>query len=899
MVNGRHAILTLVLTALVLTSVQAGLFDKAWDNDCRKAIGGDPAGLDVDEVCSGFVTYLNEMGQKQPGINLILHPQTIGCLKLVRDARTAITNGTVESDADLDDPIAICRNLITQELACVDERKAAGKEQLTCLLLTTHAGKILTKHPEYLSETTKIDDVVNLQIHEDCVTNSRKQFVDTYTDIGEEGLEKECTEYVEFIADAIDDYGVAALPQIQLRIAACFAFVKQNTNVTHPIIFCKDLLIEEKACVDEKVAAGVAQPLKECDLAHLLVPAIKAKCINDVKKHLPAVAGRLGDTALGEECVDYLGFLDRIKKDHGQAGVNFVHWQMGECLKGMSRGIEENDLAIENPIKVCERLIWKEKECVDEFTKAGKKDKGLCFFLASLAGKTVIKHPEILEEDATLADVLEVGLVHTCVHDVRNKLPRTYTDLGPDGTVTHCVDYVQFLADTVKTYGIGSLLLVKQRMDACFRFMVTKTDVDNPVLACKTAIMQERECVDKLVAEAHPDPLGACDKRMAAVGVAIALNPKLADLIPQGIPEGRQRAVDRFMKRHSSVADLLEKLPEDKREVFLRLDRARQKKLLEKGIEDATKQLAKFRVRKVVRKELFRKRLVTAAIVERTKKAYLAARNRFLDARTRLDTAKTEFDKYKLLQKECVGKDTPECAEAEEKALEQARTYLLALADNGIHQLEKTRSKVEVADDLSEEVTADILDAIDTELAALETAKAAVAEAVLKDELKEAGREIVVIGKRVHKKGVVFLQSIAAAHVQDVLARADDLERRLDTVLADLEGTGTDVSSLDLKVETFSLHVDTAREKFKLAAKYFDEARPLATIGDDAQLASSLESSLNGKKLLVESKAELRSAEILLREIARGVKAAGGTLDIEVQEDEEQIVVEEIEEEVA
>lgn len=893
MVNGRHALLAFLLAALVLTSAQAGFFDKAWDNDCRKAIGADPVGLDVDEVCSGFVAYLNEMGQKQPGINLILHPQTIGCLKLVRDARTAIANGTVESDADLDDPIAICRNLITQELACVEERKAAGKETLTCLLLTAHAGKILTKHPEHLSETTKIDDVVNLQLLEDCMTNSRKQFAGTYADIGEEWLEEECTEYVEFISGAIDDYGVAALPQIQLRIAACFAFVKQNTNVTHPIIFCKDLLIEEKACVDEKVAAGVAQPLKECDLAHLLVPAIKAKCINDVKKHLPTVAELLGDTALGEECVEYLGFLDRIKKDHGQAGVNFVHWQMGECLKGMSRGIEENGLAIQNPIKVCERLIWKEKECVDEFKKAGKKDKGLCFFLASLAGKTVIKHPEILEEDATLADVLEVGLVHTCVHDVRHKLPRTYADLGPDGTVTHCVDYVAFLTDTVKTYGIGSLLLVKQRMDACFRFMVTKTDVDNPVLACKTAIMQERECVDKLVAENHPAPLDACDKRMAAVGVAIALDPRLADLIPQGIDPGRQRAVDRFMKRHPSVADLLEKLPEDKREVFLRLDRARQKKLLEKGIEDAAEQLAKFRVKKVIRQELFRERLVTAAIRERARNDYRTARERFLDARARLASAKAEFERYKSLEKECAGEDTPECVEAREKAIEHGRAFLTALADNGIQHLEKTRSMVEAADDLSEEDTADILDAIDTEVAALEAAKVAVADAATKDELKEAGREIVAIGKRIHKKGAVFLQSIAAAHVQDVLARADDLERRLDTVLADLEGAGTDVSSLDLKVETFSLHVSTARDKFTLAQRHIEEARRQRK--DEGQLDVALESANSGKKLVNEAKDELRSAETLLREIARGVKAAGGTLDLEVEEDVEQIVVEEIE----
>ncbi len=898
MVNLRRALLVFVLAALLITSVQAGILDNVWDTDCRNAIGADPAGLDVDEVCTDFVAYLNEMAQKEPGINVIVWPQTKGCLKLVRDARTAIANGTVESDADLDDPIAICRNLITQELECRDERKAAGKDPLTCLLLTTHASKILTKHPEHLSETTKIDDVVNLQLLEDCMTNSRKNFADTYADIGEEGLEEECTEYVDFIAGAIDDYGVGALPQIQIRIVACLAFVKQNTNVTNPIIFCKDLLIEEKACVDEKVAAGVAQPLKECDLAHLLVPAIRAKCINDVKKHLPTIADQLGDTALGEECVEYLGFLERIKTDHGQAGVNFVHWQMGECLKGMARGIEENGLDIQNPIKVCERLIWKEKQCVDEFTKAGKKDKGLCFFLASLAGKTVIKHPEILEEDTSLAEVLEVGLVHTCVKDVRLKLPRTYADLGPDGTVTHCVDYVAFLTDTVKTYGIGSLLLVKQRMDACFRFMVTKTDVDNPVLACKTAIMQERECVDKLVAEAHPDPLGACDKRLAAVGVAIALNPKLANLIPQGIPEVRQRAIDRFMERHSSVADLLEKLPEDKREVFLRLDRARQKKLLEKGIEDATELLAKFRVRKVVRKELFRKRLVTAAIQERAKKAYLAARSRFLNARARLATAKADFERYKRLEKECAGKDTPECVEAREKAIEHARTFLTALADNGIHQLEKTRSKVEAADDLAEEDVTDILDAIDTEVAALETAKAAVADATTKDELKTAGLEIVTIGKRVHKKGAIFLQSIAVAHVQDVLARADDLERRLDTVLADLEATGTDVSSLDLKVETFSLHVSTARDKFALAQRHIEEARRLRK--DEGQLDAALESANNGKKLVNEAKAELRSAETLLREIARGVKAAGGTLDLDVEEDAEQIVVEEIEmEEVA
>ncbi|MDP6626872.1 MAG: hypothetical protein QGG50_03135, partial [Methanopyri archaeon] len=560
-------------------------------------------------------------------------------------------------------------------------------------------------------------------------------------------------------------------------------------------------------------------------------------------------------------------------------------------------GIEENGLAIENPIKVCERLIWKEKECVDEFIKAGKKDKGLCFFLASLAGKTIIKHPEILEEEATLADVLEVGLVHTCVHDVRKKLPRTYADLGPDGTVTHCVDYVAFLTDTVKTYGIGSLLLVKQRMDACFKFMVTKTDVDNPVLACKTAIMQERECVDKLVAENHPDPLGTCDKRLAAAAVTIALDPRLANLIPQGIDPGRQRAVDRFMKRHSSVADLLEKLPEEKREVFLRLDRARQKKLLEKGFEDAAKQLAKFRVKKVVRQELFRKRLVTAAILERTKKAYLTARGRFLNARARLATAKADFERYKSLEKDCIGKDTPECVEAREKAIEHGRLFLTALADNGIQHLEKTRSKVEGADDLSEEDVTDILDAIDKEIAALETAKAAVADAATKDELKEAGREIVAIGKRVHKKGAVFLQSIAAAHVQDVLARADDLERRLDTVLADLEETGTDVSTLDLKVETFSLHVSTARDKFALAQRYIEEARRLRK--DEGQLDAALESANNGKNLVNDAKTELRSAEILLREIARGVKAAGGTLDLEVEEDAEQTVVEEIEEEVA
>ena len=91
--------------------------------------------------------------------------------------------------------------------------------------------------------------------------------------------------------------------------------------------------------------------------------------------------------------------------------------------------------------------------------------------------------------------------------------------------------------------------------------------------------------------------------------------------------------------------------------------------------------------------------------------------------------------------------------------------------------------------------------------------------------------------------------------------------------------------------------MSTARDKFALAQRHIEEARRLRK--DEDQLDAALESANSGKKLVNEAKSELRSAEILLRDIARGVKAAGGTLNIEVQEDTEQIVVEEIEEEVA
>ena len=166
---------------------------------------------------------------------------------------------------------------------------------------------------------------------------------------------------------------------------------------------------------------------------------------------------------------------------------------------------------------------------------------------------------------------------------------------------------------------------------------------------------------------------------------------------------------------------------------------------------------------------------------------------------------------------------------------------------------------------------------------AIEEAKAA----ETKEELQTAARKIANIWAKVENRAKLHAARIVHAKVGDVIVRSRQLEAKLDRVLEQMEEQGIEVEGIEEKVDRFSDKVEEARVLHEHSTEMFIEAKESANPGLVKQ----------AKELSQKAHTALKEANRILMDIIKDIKAAGGSLDVE--EEEEFEVVEEVEEEEA
>jgi len=290
--------------------------------------------------------------------------------------------------------------------------------------------------------------------------------------------------------------------------------------------------------------------------------------------------------------------------------------------------------------------------------------------------------------------------------------------------------------------------------------------------------------------------------------------------------------------------------------------------------EDLKKRLEKIKIRKVDKRLEFKKRIVS-------KKKIKDAEEKFKEAQEKLEEAKEKLEnRKKLLQ---------EAQEAgDEKGIkEHAKQGLLRATDAIIAHLEKVKNKVKESEDLSEEEVSSIVADLDAKIVEINDAKATAEAAATKEEIRTAAKKINAAWKRIKVKTEQHARNLVNEKVRGILKRSEQLERKLDRILAEMEEKGIEVEAIDEKESQFSNKVAEARDKLKQSQEKFKEAK---ATGIDEDRKSLLEET---KSLAREAHDSLKEAHDILKEIVRSIKASYKEADFEAEDELIEIVDEE------
>jgi len=227
---------------------------------------------------------------------------------------------------------------------------------------------------------------------------------------------------------------------------------------------------------------------------------------------------------------------------------------------------------------------------------------------------------------------------------------------------------------------------------------------------------------------------------------------------------------------------------------------------------------------------------------------------------------------------ECEGQETEECKLARRDAHDSAKEYLLNSIERAKGHLEQLQAKIASSEGMSEEEVLEMTDEINEGLNGLSGLAEDVDEAETKEDIKDAAAELETIWKKQKQKAEKYAGRVIHAKVGEIVVQAQQLETKMERVLARLEAKGVDTSGFD--AEAFSGYVEAARSKF-------EEARTLFAEGEVSQ----------AKMAVREAHQSLKQAHNALRDVVRRINAAGG--DLEAEEEIEEAPEEEVSEEEA
>ena len=292
--------------------------------------------------------------------------------------------------------------------------------------------------------------------------------------------------------------------------------------------------------------------------------------------------------------------------------------------------------------------------------------------------------------------------------------------------------------------------------------------------------------------------------------------------------------------------------------------------------------LGNLKVKTVKKEELFRKRVVAENKLRAANQRYNNAKEKFLRAEKIYKERRQNFLDVKEKLKACKGVESEECTQWNEDALAHAKELSIKAADMAIEHLNKIKESIEANDDLEEEDAVNMIARIDDAIAELEQAKADVEAAEIKEDVKKAAAAINNIWRKYSAKVKRYAARVVHAKVGEIITRSEQLERKLDRILTKMEEDGIEVSGIDEKMDAFSAKIEEAKDLYKQSREKFIEAK---TSDSEATVQEARRLAKGAHKALVD-------AHRILMDIFKSIKEAGGSVEVE-EEDEVEVIEEE------
>jgi len=333
----------------------------------------------------------------------------------------------------------------------------------------------------------------------------------------------------------------------------------------------------------------------------------------------------------------------------------------------------------------------------------------------------------------------------------------------------------------------------------------------------------------------------------------------------------------KILSLDKETIDKLTSLDKSQLEKLSALDRARIKRISELDKKSLINELQKIEIETTDSKLQFKKRILVEQKIIKEEERFQIAEQNLLKLKKELDT---EIALLKLAQEK-----------NDEKAVkEHSKNYLLRAADAIINHLEKIKSRVQQSQNIGEEEALGLVRDINLKIRDLEDIKSNAEDAEAKEEIRWAAKTINAAWKRIRIKSEFYVSILVNRKIQETIERSEQLEKKMESILTELEEKDNDIKNLEEQLTKFSVRIDEARIKFRLSQEKFREAQ-FTGIKKDLEMLI-----IEAKSLSKEARALLKDSHNIIKEIIKEIRVLDRTIGLEKQRKGEQITIKEEEE---
>jgi len=246
-----------------------------------------------------------------------------------------------------------------------------------------------------------------------------------------------------------------------------------------------------------------------------------------------------------------------------------------------------------------------------------------------------------------------------------------------------------------------------------------------------------------------------------------------------------------------------------------------------------------------------------------------AIRNALITAKQNYEENKAQFQEKqeKILKikdewQDCKNSDEEVCEEIKNEFLGYGKNYIINAADILLNYLEQLYNNIELSD-MNEEEKEEALAEVQEQMDAVEAAKLKAESAETKEEIRDSLDELKNLLNKYKLKIKNRVTNLFRYKVGEIIVRAEQLEIKLERLLARAEESGYDTDELNNLIDEFNFLVESARNNYYEAKEILDEFHSKSPDSNKVQEAHDL---------LKLAHQDLSAAQKILRDILHEIK---------------------------